>query len=105
MVPTGCFLLAFAVAYVHCLPTMYKYNENRILEKDLVPVSSTVIPLPIYKVSSVVDGVPSVTKGDKLKKPEGPVTLLTASGNKKATSQDKKMAKHVTKKNLGDIRD
>ncbi|VEN38414.1 unnamed protein product [Callosobruchus maculatus] len=45
------FLVCFAFVLVECHPTIYKYNENKVLEPDLVPVSSTVIPLPVYKVS------------------------------------------------------
>ncbi|BET00365.1 Hypothetical protein NTJ_13182 [Nesidiocoris tenuis] len=39
-----------SLAYAH--PTIYKMNEDELLSPVLVPVSSTVIPLPIYKVSS-----------------------------------------------------
>lgn len=44
---------------------------------DLVPVSSTVIPLPIYRVSSAGYNV-KPTKEDELnQQPKGPVSLIT----------------------------
>ncbi|XP_044260817.1 uncharacterized protein LOC123008856 [Tribolium madens] len=76
------------VCFSHCLPTVYKYNENKILEPDLVPVSSTVIPLPIYRVSSGLQVAPNL-KDEKIKKPEGPITLLTIHSKKKAAEQPK----------------
>lgn len=42
---------------------------------DLVPVSSTVIPLPIYQVSYGINVAPQ--KGVAIEKPLGPVTLVT----------------------------
>lgn len=46
---------------------------------DLIPVSSTVIPLPIYRVETSLNA--SAGKSS-LVKPDGPVTLLTGrSGN------------------------
>lgn len=43
---------------------------------DLVAVSSTVIPLPVYKVSYALNASPN-RKDEKLVKPEGPITLIT----------------------------
>ncbi|XP_066144301.1 uncharacterized protein [Euwallacea fornicatus] len=84
------FLLFFTFALAHGLPTMYKVNENKIFEKDLVPVSSTVIPLPIYKVSSAGYNV-KPTKEDELnQRPKGPVSLVTANNKKRIFVEEKK---------------
>lgn len=41
----------------------------------MIPISSTVIPLPVYKVSYSINAAPK--KDDKLIKPEGPIHLIT----------------------------
>lgn len=43
---------------------------------DLVPVSSTVIPLPIYKVSSAGYNIKPL-KDELNQRPKGPVSLIT----------------------------
>ncbi|EFA05414.2 uncharacterized protein LOC100141997 isoform X3 [Tribolium castaneum] len=85
---TKVWLCVIFVGWAHGLPTVYKYNQNKILEPDLVPVSSTVIPLPIYRVSSGLQVAPNL-KDDKVKKPEGPITLLTIHSKKKVAEQPK----------------
>ncbi|KAJ3652117.1 hypothetical protein Zmor_018111 [Zophobas morio] len=101
-VKIACFCLIF-VCLSECLPTVYKFNENKVLEPDLVPVSSTVIPLPVYQVSYGLNVVPSL-KDDKTKRPEGPITLVTVNNKKKATQQTKlkphdvSVVKEVSKK-------
>ncbi|XP_023310429.1 uncharacterized protein LOC111691586 [Anoplophora glabripennis] len=82
MIPGVCFLLCFGVIFVECHPTMYKINENKVLEPDLVPVSSTVIPLPVYQVGYGINLGPSI-KDEKTKKPDGPITLITVHSKKK----------------------
>jgi len=71
-------------------PTMYKLNENDKLEPDLVPISSTVIPLPIYQVSYGINVAPGA-KGHKttIEKPEGPLTLVTVHSKKKPLPAEK----------------
>ncbi|KAF5297025.1 hypothetical protein FQA39_LY12239 [Lamprigera yunnana] len=74
------FILLFGIL-TNAQPTMYKLNENSKLEADLVPVSSTVIPLPIYQVGYGIKVAPGL-KGQKsvIERPEGPITLITAPG-------------------------
>ncbi|XP_030765140.1 uncharacterized protein LOC115889315 [Sitophilus oryzae] len=92
-------LLAFLTVTVKGLPTMYKVNENKILEKDLVPVSSTVIPLPIYKVSSTGYNIKPTKEEEINQKPKGPVSLLTVYNKKWLIPQEKKpVVKQITKK-------
>uniref|UniRef100_A0A0A9WF73 DnaA initiator-associating protein diaA n=1 Tax=Lygus hesperus TaxID=30085 RepID=A0A0A9WF73_LYGHE len=43
---------AATIALSSAHPTIYKRNEDEVLSPVLVAVSSTVIPLPIYKVST-----------------------------------------------------
>ncbi|GLV36156.1 hypothetical protein CBL_08649 [Carabus blaptoides fortunei] len=74
---TSALLAVLSLAVCH--PTRYKINNNDQLEPDLIPVSSTVIPLPIYRVETSFDA--SAGKSS-LVKPDGPVTLVTVHGNK-----------------------
>nr|XP_031827163.1 uncharacterized protein LOC116424642 isoform X3 [Nomia melanderi] len=74
-----------AIAISEAKPTIYKRNQDNVFEPVMVPVSSTVIPLPVYKV---VYGLGVLSKDKKAQssfKPEGGVKLIT---NKKA--QEKK---------------
>ncbi|KAJ8940908.1 hypothetical protein NQ318_017499 [Aromia moschata] len=80
---------------IQCHPTVYKFNENRALEPDLVPVSSTVIPLPVYQVVSSDLNFRPTSKDEKVKKPEGPVTLITVHSKKKPLP--------ITKPKLSDV--
>ncbi|XP_022187855.1 uncharacterized protein LOC111046584 isoform X1 [Nilaparvata lugens] len=76
-----CFVLYLQIA--DAVPTMYQKNSNHMLEPVLIPVSSTVIPLPVYKVGAVV-GI----KGDK---PKEKANLITAAiAKKKLLEQEKK---------------
>ncbi|XP_065172909.1 uncharacterized protein [Atheta coriaria] len=74
--------------FVEAVPTEYKMNEHKIYEAELVAVSSTVIPLPIYEVHSNLKfpGRDKDNKEDKEMKPVGPLSLITSS-NKKAHYQ------------------
>ncbi|KAF7284047.1 hypothetical protein GWI33_022666 [Rhynchophorus ferrugineus] len=81
---------------------MYKVNENRVLEKDLIPVSSTVIPLPIYKVSSAGYNVKPTKEEEINERPKGPVSLLTVNNKKWLIPQEKKpIVKPAAKKDAG----
>ncbi|XP_023026287.1 uncharacterized protein [Leptinotarsa decemlineata] len=79
------FILSFFTIVAESHPTMYKFNENKILEPDLVPVSSTVIPLPVYQVGFGLK-LPSTLENEKPNKPEGPVHLITVHTKHKANS-------------------
>ncbi|KAL0130621.1 hypothetical protein PUN28_002332 [Cardiocondyla obscurior] len=66
-----------AIIAVHAKPTIYKRNEDNVYEPVMVPVSSTVIPLPVYKVGY---GLGFVSKDKKIQssfKPEGGIKLIT----------------------------
>ncbi|XP_017768281.1 PREDICTED: uncharacterized protein LOC108556612 [Nicrophorus vespilloides] len=71
-------LTLFSVSQTH--PTSYKLNEHQVLEADLVPVSSTVIPLPIYQVGF---GLTFSGSEKKHSKPVGPIGLITSANKKK----------------------
>ncbi|KAJ8921128.1 hypothetical protein NQ315_013598 [Exocentrus adspersus] len=83
MITRVCFLLCLGTIFTECHPTIYKYNENRMLEPDLVPVSSTVIPLPVYQVGYGFNAGHALSQDEKTKKPEGPITLVTVHSKKK----------------------
>ncbi|KAJ9589443.1 hypothetical protein L9F63_017346 [Diploptera punctata] len=77
-------------------PTIYKKNENDKLEPLLVPVSSTVIPLPVYKVGL---GLGVHESWDKTGKPEEKLKLITVN-KKKVTPKDRDeltVVKQITK--------
>uniref|UniRef100_A0AAR5QK28 Uncharacterized protein n=1 Tax=Dendroctonus ponderosae TaxID=77166 RepID=A0AAR5QK28_DENPD len=66
---------------------------------DLVPVSSTVIPLPIYKVSSAGYNIKPLKEDELNQRPKGPVSLITVNSKKRVIPQEKKpTVKQVTKK-------
>ncbi|XP_017006594.2 uncharacterized protein [Drosophila takahashii] len=52
-------LLVLACASVSAAPMLYKLNPEEKYEADLVPVSSTVIPLTVLEVSYGAGGKPS----------------------------------------------
>ncbi|BFG00563.1 uncharacterized protein DMAD_00528 [Drosophila madeirensis] len=52
-------LLTLAFASVSPFPMLYKRNPDEKYEADLVPVSSTVIPLTVLEVSYGAGGKPS----------------------------------------------
>ncbi|XP_051172175.1 uncharacterized protein LOC127288634 [Leptopilina boulardi] len=58
-------------------PTIYKRNEDNIYEPVMVPVSSTVIPLPVYKVGYGFGFISKDKKSQALFKPDD-VKLITA---------------------------
>ncbi|XP_069691505.1 uncharacterized protein [Periplaneta americana] len=70
---------------VYSKPTIYKKNENDKLEPVLVPVSSTVIPLPVYKIAF---GVGVGSAGKKPTKPEEAAKLITATKKKSSSKEE-----------------
>ncbi|XP_012271085.1 uncharacterized protein LOC105694731 [Orussus abietinus] len=58
-------------------PTIYKRNEDNIFEPVMVPVSSTVIPLPVYKVEYGFDFISKDKKAQSAFKPDGVLKLIT----------------------------
>lgn len=71
-------VLLSSALFVSARPTIYKRNNNDKLEPVLVPVSSTVIPISVYKVAYGI----GVSGGDKLSKPSGPSKLITVTKKK-----------------------
>ncbi|XP_011870927.1 PREDICTED: uncharacterized protein LOC105563704 isoform X2 [Vollenhovia emeryi] len=67
-----------AIVAVHAKPTIYKRNEDNVFEPVMIPVSSTVIPLPVYKVGYGL-GFISKDKKTQSSKPEGGIKLITIS--------------------------
>ncbi|XP_020291827.1 uncharacterized protein LOC109858719 [Pseudomyrmex gracilis] len=64
-----------AISAVHGKPMIYKRNEDNVFEPVMVPVSSTVIPLPVYKVGY---GLGFISKDKKTSfKPEDGIKLIT----------------------------
>ncbi|XP_025829279.1 uncharacterized protein LOC108738844 [Agrilus planipennis] len=86
-----CLVVCFLVVKVYGHTMIYKVNDKHNLEPDFVPVSSTVIPLPIYQVGYGINVAPSNRGSQRTyTKPEGPVTLLTVkSKNKKPLPVEK----------------
>ncbi|CAL7952438.1 unnamed protein product [Xylocopa violacea] len=78
-----CFLAAVAVA--NAKPTIYKRNQDNVFEPVMVPVSSTVIPLPVYKVEYGLGFISKDKKAQSSFKPEGGLKLITIK-----KSQEKK---------------
>ncbi|XP_057656399.1 uncharacterized protein LOC130893957 [Diorhabda carinulata] len=76
----GFLLICLSVVFVESHPTMYRMNDNNALEPVLVPISSTVIPLPVYKLTY---GIEAGSPNHKIKKPEGPIYLETVHTKKK----------------------
>uniref|UniRef100_A0A1B0DB83 Uncharacterized protein n=1 Tax=Phlebotomus papatasi TaxID=29031 RepID=A0A1B0DB83_PHLPP len=91
----GIFLVILALGQVFSVPMVYKKTDREVYEADLVPVSSTVIPLTVYEVSYGSGGkVSEEYKKAVLKhlhkkvkvKPEDPDKLITV----KDIAEDKK---------------
>lgn len=80
-------LLAAVMHEASAKPTIYVKNDNDKLEPVLVPVSSTVIPLPVYKVGFSL----GAAKGGERERPGSlspgePIKLITVHHKKKASS-------------------
>ncbi|KAK0167129.1 hypothetical protein PV327_004566 [Microctonus hyperodae] len=71
-------ILLFIVTETVAKPTIYKRNEDNIFEPVMVPVSSTVIPLPVYKVGYGYGFVSKDKKAQATYNPDGQVKLITA---------------------------
>ncbi|XP_012257708.2 uncharacterized protein LOC105686985 isoform X1 [Athalia rosae] len=73
-------LVTFLCAFSDILakPTIYKKNEDNIFEPVMVPVSSTVIPLPVYRVEYGFGFVSKDKKAQSAFKPAGSIKLITA---------------------------
>ncbi|KZC08734.1 hypothetical protein WN55_10756 [Dufourea novaeangliae] len=71
-------LFLATIAIAHAKPTIYKRNHDNVFEPVMVPVSSTVIPLPVYKVVYGLGVLPKDKKTQSSFKPEGGVKLITS---------------------------
>ncbi|XP_003700495.1 uncharacterized protein LOC100884056 [Megachile rotundata] len=74
-----CFLAV--IAMTHAKPTIYKRNQDNVFEPVMVPVSSTVIPLPVYKVEYGLGFISKDKKAQSSFKPEGGLKLITIKKN------------------------
>ncbi|XP_076302648.1 uncharacterized protein LOC143220987 [Lasioglossum baleicum] len=79
------FLAAIAIAIASAKPTIYKRNQDNVFEPVMVPVSSTVIPLPVYKMEYGLGFISKDKKAQSSFKPEGGIKLITIK-----KSQEKK---------------
>ncbi|XP_043289138.1 uncharacterized protein [Venturia canescens] len=68
----------YVISETYAKPTIYKRNEDNIFEPVMIPVSSTVIPLPVYKVSYGFGVTSKDKKYQSSYKPDGVVKLITA---------------------------
>ncbi|XP_018397995.1 PREDICTED: uncharacterized protein LOC108776003 [Cyphomyrmex costatus] len=67
------------IAAVYAKPTIYKKNQDNVFEPVMVPVSSTVIPLPVYKVGYGLGFISKDKKTQSSFKPEDGIKLITIS--------------------------
>lgn len=74
-----CVLAVLGIASAR--PTIYKRNHDNVFEPVMVPVSSTVIPIPVYKVQYGLGFISKDKKGQSAFKPEGGVKLITVKKN------------------------
>lgn len=74
-----------AIAIVNAKPTIYKRNQDNVFEPVMIPVSSTVIPLPVYKMEYGLGFISKDKKAQSSFKPDGGVKLITIK-----KSQEKK---------------
>ncbi|KAK2583711.1 hypothetical protein KPH14_009631 [Odynerus spinipes] len=74
-----------AIALVHAKPTIYKRNQDNVFEPVMIPVSSTVIPLSVYKMEYGLGFISKDKKAQSSFKPDGAVKLITIK-----KSQEKK---------------
>ncbi|XP_067213592.1 uncharacterized protein [Linepithema humile] len=66
-----------AIVTARAKPTIYKRNEDNVYEPVMIPVSSTVIPLPVYKVGYGLGFISKDKKTQSLYKPEDGIKLIT----------------------------
>lgn len=81
-----CFLATILIAIAHARPTIYKRNHDNVFEPVMVPVSSTVIPIPVYKVQYNLGFASKDKKAQSANKPEEVIKLITI----KKTQEKKK---------------
>ncbi|GAB0094103.1 uncharacterized protein DMENIID0001_093270 [Sergentomyia squamirostris] len=94
----GLFLGLLILIEVICVPMVYKKTDHEVYEADLVPVSSTVIPLTVLEVSyghggkvseeykkAVIKHLHKKVKGKPhLEDPDKLITVKDLHGEKKA---------------------
>ncbi|KAL6257313.1 hypothetical protein P5V15_010889 [Pogonomyrmex californicus] len=71
------FCVIATIVIVQAKPTIYKRNEDNVFEPVMVPVSSTVIPLPVYKVGYGLGFISKDKKTQSSFKPENGIKLIT----------------------------
>ncbi|XP_070154164.1 uncharacterized protein [Polyergus mexicanus] len=71
-------LVAVTVA-VYAKPMIYKKNEDNVFEPVMIPISSTVIPLSVYKVGYGLGFISKDKKAQLSFKPEDNIKLITTS--------------------------
>ncbi|KAM0734136.1 hypothetical protein ACS0PU_012501 [Formica fusca] len=69
-------LVAVIVA-VYAKPMIYKKNEDNVFEPVMIPISSTVIPLSVYKVGYGLGFISKDKKAQLSFKPEDNIKLIT----------------------------
>ncbi|KAK9297549.1 hypothetical protein QLX08_008778 [Tetragonisca angustula] len=72
----SCLLATTMLAVTCAKPTIYKRNQDNVFEPVMIPVSSTVIPLSVYKTEYGL-GFTSKDKKQSSFKPEDGVKLIT----------------------------
>ncbi|CAD6243090.1 GSCOCG00009633001-RA-CDS [Cotesia congregata] len=73
-----CFLL-FVISESLAKPMIYKRNQDNIFERIMVPVSSTVIPLPAYKDKYKYDFTLNDKQHHAVHNFEGRIKLITGN--------------------------
>ncbi|XP_011251569.1 uncharacterized protein LOC105248439 [Camponotus floridanus] len=69
--------LVVTIVEVYAKPMIYKKNEDNVFEPVMIPVSSTVIPLPVYKVGYGLGFISKDKKTQLSFKPEDNIKLIT----------------------------
>ncbi|XP_029161774.1 uncharacterized protein LOC114933409 [Nylanderia fulva] len=69
-------LLSLVVA-INAKSMIYKKNGDNIFEPVMIPVSSTVIPLPVYRVEYGLGFISKDKKAQSSFKPEDNIKLIT----------------------------
>lgn len=86
------------VALVTAQPTIYVKKNSDTLSPVLVPLSSTVIPLPIYKVGYSLN-----TKGKEIYDDEGKLITLKKKKNAKIGAKVKSLTREDFEKKMAEI--
>ncbi|CAL1681286.1 unnamed protein product [Lasius platythorax] len=69
--------LVTAIVMVNAKSMIYKKNEDNVFEPVMIPVSSTVIPLPVYRVGYGLGFISKDKKAQLSFKPEDNIKLIT----------------------------